>query len=352
MIVKSSANRNSNAETSASRPTARGRRGIKNSSPRDSEENSDSLQVGGEFMTSSSRKPVVKEVAVPALRTRRSNYQFQSPSSASSVYSRQDGSSNDYETPATSAAPTPAELSINIKRRKLDSGSSGKAVLETIGTSKAFQTPVAMKGKRKRQVTLLEDQMNRDELLAKSLQEEEYATEADMPVRSRNCRVPDSEDDLMSMEVSSLSDLDSEMEDPGATTLSKSRSRQKEPVLKCTSYSKKNVTLAAPKSLDSLDDEDHDIIDEEDDDDGEFDSEDSLSSALDDSELDSFDDQIGAAQRASVNNANGSSSSGNRTFSIRARLDRSANRRRSRRRGRRLGMTRVRDSVSPGIKQH
>ena len=184
---------------------------IKNSSPHDSEADTDDMNLGGNYMNGPSRL-VFKEVAVPLANPQSKLSRAPSPTSSATTDFSSHNVSNEYDTPGTSAAPTPTELdqygkSLNLREQKIMTRTSRP--LSTPSGSKT--APSAAKGKRKRVTSDTEEQLLNDELLAQALQKEEYGDDP-LPTasgsRKRAVRIVDSEDDIDSL--SSLSELDSE----------------------------------------------------------------------------------------------------------------------------------------------
>ena len=150
----------------------------------------------------SSTIKILKEVAIPLKTVAGLDNRAPSPSlsTASSALSRYREYSNDYETPETSVAVTPAESIVH--GRKINPLTIHKRVTTSARrTVTNASSLLGGKGKRKR---TKEDDEEEDFLFAQSLQAEEYAaTETTSAVstsraRGRNQRfkVPDSEEEL------------------------------------------------------------------------------------------------------------------------------------------------------------
>lgn len=148
------------------------------------------------FPLPSTATKVLKEVAIPMRRV-----PSPSLSTASSALSQYREYSNEYETPGTSAAVTPAESSIHGRRinlltdHKTNPYSAGRSITNR-------SSLLAGKGKRKR---TKEDDEADDFLLAQSLQaEEDAAFETDQVRRNREFKSPEFEgelDDSMDVDV-------------------------------------------------------------------------------------------------------------------------------------------------------
>ena len=203
---------------------------IKNSSPHDSETDDDEMDLGGNYMKGPSRL-VFKEVAVPLASPgiKLGRGLSMTPSATSNL-----SSPNEYDTPETSAAPTPAELDHCGTKPNLH---SEKATMRTTrflsATSILKPASLTLKGKRKRNVNEQEEQFLNDELLAHALQKEEYSDES-LPTTSRHdLRVNDTEDELDSLDLSSLSELDSDglSDVPDSPKAKKARTSRKQVLL-------------------------------------------------------------------------------------------------------------------------
>ena len=120
--------------------------------------------------------------------------------------------SNEYETPATSVAVTPAEFVID---KPGQAASSKSLPLRAVSARVGFESPFDnVKGKRKR--TALDDELEADQRLAEALQAEEYGERPKLAVtRSRReILVLDSDDDELPLsEPPSDMDLDQPSDD-------------------------------------------------------------------------------------------------------------------------------------------
>lgn len=184
----------------------------------------------------------------------------------SSLSSARDQSS-DYDTPATSAAATPAESLVKVSTSLMSTGRSGKPA----------------KGKRKR--SQVDEMVEADALLAQSLQEQEYDEEPPAGKRSKRAGkalVEDSDD-----EVSLLSDAPMErsvdVDDSEATDAPQRRRRKTTPR---TSLPSRAARDCAKKSM--TDNLSHQIVDSEDSDLSDNESDESV--FLSDLDFDVFDD--------------------------------------------------------------
>ncbi|KAL8695465.1 MAG: hypothetical protein Q9218_000043 [Villophora microphyllina] len=143
------------------------------------------------------KKEILKEIAIPPAEFKipsRRGRPTLSPSLSShgSALSSIRGQSSDYDTPGTSAVMTPAEsLGKGVRSFSRQSKSSRGSLLGVDDTS--------VKSKRKRDVIAADDILDTDALLARALQEEEYADEEVKPKKTK--RAPkalkqDSDDEL------------------------------------------------------------------------------------------------------------------------------------------------------------
>lgn len=186
--------------------------------------------------TTTSAQQVLEKVVVPMNSP---------PSVASSLSSARDQSS-EYDTPATSAVATPAE-------------SLGKATSSVMTTGR---TGKAAKGKRKR--SEVDELVEADALLAKSLQEQEYDEDPQVGTKSKTARkapIEDSDD-----EVSLLSDVAmgnspdaDDIDDSEEVNATTSRRRKAVPRISLPSRAARD---SAKKSL--KDRASHQVIDSED----------------------------------------------------------------------------------------
>ena len=153
--------------------------------------------------TSTSR--VLKLVAIPASSSslslqRGARVVSQTPSSMSSVHSSHRDRSSEYETPATSAVATPADLGFMSRPSKELLGITDYTTFGQKASNNKSYIASKDKGKRKRTI---EDLENDDALLAQALQAEEYAEqEAPQAKRGRQqkTKIEDFEDDLEDLE--------------------------------------------------------------------------------------------------------------------------------------------------------
>ncbi|KAL8730443.1 MAG: hypothetical protein Q9166_004081 [cf. Caloplaca sp. 2 TL-2023] len=145
-------------------------------------------------------KKILKEVAIPPstfkVPTRPSQrVSSPSPSSSVSALSSIRDQSIDYDTPGTSAAVTPAE-SLGKGHRPFRSKSNRASLL-------GMESGSTSKGKRKRDLSGTDDIVDADALLARALQEEEYAEDDVKPslVRRRAPKTPihDTHDEMDSL---------------------------------------------------------------------------------------------------------------------------------------------------------
>ena len=186
---------------------------IKNSSPRDSDADTEDMDLGGDYMKGPSRL-VFKEVAVPFAKSNSKLSQALSPTSlstSSDVSSR--NVSNEYDTPETSAAPTPGELNSYGNTFNLHAERITRRSIRSLSTPSALRVSNINGTKRKRSTGKVEEQLLTDELLAQVLQKEEYAEDTSRVAsksRRHNARIADTDDELDSLGMSSLSELDSE----------------------------------------------------------------------------------------------------------------------------------------------
>lgn len=198
-------------------------------------------------------KTLLKEVAIPTSKVSSSGGRLgrvlpsQSPSSIGSVLSTSRDRSTEYDTPATSAAVTPAE--------SLGKGSSselfGKYVRRTLPNTR---TMTSTKGKRKRQD--VDELVEADTLLAQALQEEEYGEEG--PQRGRPKKTPSS---LVnhSDEDSILSDVP--QEDPDEIGIPETKRARKDtrpslPTRAARESARKSITAKASREILDTDDSD------------------------------------------------------------------------------------------------
>jgi DNA repair protein RAD16 len=163
------------------------------------------MDLGGSYMNGPSRKTVVVEVPTMAALTKaaKSRQTSYTPSTVSEF-------SNEIDTPATSVAATPIE---STSRKSLRKGAMNKALLSMGGDVPAAtkESPIA-KGKRKR--TVEEDQVEDDEMLARALQDEEYAIVEPQDASSikgkRELQIADSEDEDEDEALSDLTEMEEE----------------------------------------------------------------------------------------------------------------------------------------------
>ncbi|MCJ1391158.1 DNA repair protein rad16 [Xylographa bjoerkii] len=185
----------------------------------DSLHNNDILS-GASNVASPFGSKIFKAVAIPITSSREASQRGRpaashSPSAASSALSSYRETSNEDDTPFTSAAVTPAELSIDGRKTKLLTEGMSNSLLNNI-RRRGISTPSSLGGKGKRKRTMDDEtaeQVIDDEFLAQSLQEQEYAESDVRPSipkkRGRKSKVLDSEEELdNSMEVSSQVDND------------------------------------------------------------------------------------------------------------------------------------------------
>ncbi|KAI4198594.1 MAG: hypothetical protein LQ350_005185 [Teloschistes chrysophthalmus] len=232
---------------------------IKNSSDVDTDlETEDPLNIADESdmdvpLSKESRKAhfkkeVLTAIAIPAAEfkipsRRRRPIPSPSVSSHGSALSSVRGRSSDYETPGTSAIVTPAEsLGKGVRSFSRQSKSSRGSLLGIDDTS--------LKGKRKRDVIGLDDTADADAILARALQEEEYAAE---DVKSKKARrapralIQDSDDEL-----DLLSDLEDEdvMEvDPIPRKPSGANARSSLPSRSARDEAKKSIRRKASRQI-------------------------------------------------------------------------------------------------------
>lgn len=189
-------NHQTNANLIVAPPRGRGR-------PSQTAKTTSNVDIGSNldnFDKLSSPTKILKEVAIPLRRVPGLNHsRAPSPtvSTASSALSQYREYSNDYETPETSAAATPAESSIHGRRINLLANHKNKTLTMRRATTQA--PSLREKGKRKR---TKEDDEAEDFMLAQSLQEAEYAAVETARVlavprgRERRSKILDSEDEL------------------------------------------------------------------------------------------------------------------------------------------------------------
>lgn len=198
-------------------------------------------------------KTLLKEVAIPTSRVSASGGRLgrvlpsQSPSSIGSVLSTSRDRSTEYDTPATSAAVTPAE--------SLGKGSLSKSlenhVRRTLLNTRAM---TSTKGKRKREDVV--ELVEADALLAQALQEEEYGEEVPQRGRPRNTPrslVDDSDEDSI---LSDVPQEDPDEVDMPETKRARRNSRPSLPTRAARESAKQSITAKASREVMDTDDSD------------------------------------------------------------------------------------------------
>ncbi len=198
-------------------------------------------------------KALLKEVAIPTPKVSASEGRLgrvllsQSPSSIGSVLSTSRDRSTGYDTPATSAAVTPAE--------SLGQHSFSKPLGNHIGrTLPNSKTMIGMKGKRKREE--VDELVEADALLAQALQEEEY--EDEMPQRGRPRKtlrklVDDSDEDS---ELSEAPQEDPDELEITETMRVRKNNRLSLPTRAARETARKSITAKASREVMDTDDSD------------------------------------------------------------------------------------------------
>ena len=278
--------------------------------------------------TLSGRK--LKAVVVPVdSKLRRSGPSTRTPSTVSSR-SMSGYISNDYDTPGTSAAPTPAEP-VLLKRGRASKGFKAASSLLPKAELDSSLAGLA-DNKRKRNNISTRNQVSEDELVAKALQEEEYAGSPRPPnASSRPSHSEDLREDDVSSDISSLSSDDSDLSDASIEPLrATKRSRVRKDPPSRRNISNRGSTGYRTRGVPAIADEDETGEEDADDaEDAEFDVD--PSSEAEESEDEYALDTI-TAQGAGI--LTGGASAGTTAAVVRRRMIRS-------RRGRRRGMTRA-----------
>ncbi|MCJ1286918.1 DNA repair protein rad16 [Xylographa opegraphella] len=158
---------------------------------------------------------VFKAVAIPITDSRDASHHSRqapphSPSVASSALSSYRENSNEYDTPFTSAAVTPAEFRVDSRKSRLPTHCMTNS-LSNNSESRGISTTSSLEGMRKRKRIIkneMAEQIMDDALLAQSLQEQEYVESSFQPImlkkRGRKSLIMDSEDEVGDgMEISS-----------------------------------------------------------------------------------------------------------------------------------------------------
>ena len=175
------------------RPSKRLQEKTSNGSVQDSDEPSAKAEVPPEIADHrlSSTTKILEAVAVPLSRPWRGQEQRDFSETPSSISSALSSGDDEYDTPETSAAVTPAEFGIETRKMRL----LGK------NDPNASRTPVSVDstGKRKRGPKgATVEQVRDDAMLAQALQEEEYSSARPaepQALRGRKSRILDSEDE-------------------------------------------------------------------------------------------------------------------------------------------------------------
>lgn len=198
-------------------------------------------------------KTLLKEVAIPTSRVSGSRGRIgrvlasQSPSSIGSALSTSRDRSIEYDTPATSAAVTPAE---SLSKSSL-SKPLGNHVSRTLANTR---TMANTKGKRKRED--VDELVEADALLAQALQEEEYGEK--MPQRGRPKKtlrslVDDSDGDSI---LSDAPQEDPDEVDMPKTKRTRKNSRPSLPTRAARESAKQSITAKASREVLDTDDSD------------------------------------------------------------------------------------------------
>ena len=223
----------------------------------ESDESHDELSIKSRKFPRQQVKTLLKEVAIPSSRVSSSKGRSgrilasQSPSSVDSILSTSRDRSAEYDTPATSAAVTPAEI--------LGKSLSSKA-LETQGrrTLPNSKSMTSTRGKRKRED--VDELVEADALLAQALQEEEYEEESEeaklkraRPRKAPRNMIDDSDEDSL------LSDLPQEDLDevfPPKPEKTKKSGRTSLPLRAARESAKKSITAEVSREVMDTDDSD------------------------------------------------------------------------------------------------
>ena len=282
----------SNAPSSSpARSTRRSTRisAVKNSSPQGSDGDSDDIDLGDSYMRGPSRK--VKSVVVPTLSSLGKEIPriiSNTPSTVSSDFSNE--RTMDIDTPGTSAAATPAALSTGRHSKK----STLVEVSNALESSPFSDAPGSSREKGKGKLTVEQAQMEDDEIIAQTLQNEEYAESEDETSANRKGKrrfvVDDSDGE------SELTDLDSE-----ASSREFSVESDEPPAKKARKSLKQKARVPQPKITPGDTDASSALTEEDGEDDDVFNS-DALSGIGDsEDESDSVDTPLGNATNAGSN---------------------------------------------------
>ena len=210
-------------DSSTSPRSLRGSLAVANSSEHESDSELSEIVVDNFYRGKAKRRRLFKEVAVPSTHksdggNRRKSILSTTPHSSNASEISTNEWSNEYATPETSVIATPADTSFN-KEKKLGFKGKVKAALDISPMETSDNSKSNANNKRKRGITESDHQLMTDELLAKKLQEQEYARESFEPLGKAQ-QIADSEElDL------TTSESDSDFEISGLDVVTRSKAR-------------------------------------------------------------------------------------------------------------------------------